>query len=119
RAVTDLTYESRTFRHGRPDSLAALVEVVAAGSAGASVVLVPDVTDAAELTDALADEWVTHLLSDEAGLGVIDPGPLEGLQAVVVDDDAEPGDGWLQVANVIGVAALVSHPRYGARGQQR
>ncbi|ONM50456.1 non-ribosomal peptide synthetase [Nocardia donostiensis] len=119
RAITDLTYESRTFRHGRPDSLAALVEVVAAGSAGASVVLVPDVTDAAELTDALADEWVTHLISDDAGLGVIDPGPLEGLQAVVVDDDADPGAGWLQVANVIGVAALVSHPRYGARGQRR
>ncbi|WP_245547018.1 non-ribosomal peptide synthetase [Nocardia brevicatena] len=104
RTVTGLTYESRTFRYGRADSFAALVEVVAAGSAGASVVLVPEPD---ELTESLADEWVTHLWSDRAGLGVIDPAPLEDLQALVLDSDGRPGGGWSRIPTVCSLPELL------------
>ncbi|MEU2257103.1 amino acid adenylation domain-containing protein [Nocardia xishanensis] len=83
RARTDLTFESRTYHGGRPGSFAALLELVAAGVAGASVVLVPD--PRAELSAALADEWVTHLLADRARLDAIRTDGLEDLRVVVVD----------------------------------
>ncbi|WP_028477002.1 non-ribosomal peptide synthetase [Nocardia sp. CNY236] len=86
---TDLTYESRTFQHGSPASLAALVEVVAAGSVGASIVLVEQGRD---LTESLADEWVSHLVTDQAGLDGLDPLKLEDLRAVVLDDCVDAGD---------------------------
>ncbi|WP_157224055.1 non-ribosomal peptide synthetase [Nocardia paucivorans] len=105
RTVTELTYESRTFRYGRTDSFAALVEAVAAGSAGASMILVPE---AGELTEALADEWVTHLWADRSGLGGIDPEPLEDLQALVLDSDGRPGGGWSRVPHVCSLPELLS-----------
>ncbi|MEU7765424.1 amino acid adenylation domain-containing protein [Nocardia sp. NPDC049190] len=90
-ARTGLTFESRTFRHGRPASLAAVLEVVAAGSAGATVV-VPAEAEAAEteLSVLLAQEWVSHLFTDAAGLAAIDPAELEDLRAVLVDEGSTP-----------------------------
>ncbi|AHH15621.1 non-ribosomal peptide synthetase [Nocardia nova SH22a] len=85
RARTELTFESRTFRQGRPDGVAALLEIVAAGVAGASMVL-PETAD----TAALADEWVTHLFTDPAGLARLDPGPLEDLRAVLLEQGPAP-----------------------------
>ncbi len=97
RERTDLTFESRTFRRGRADAPAALLEVVAAGAAGASVVL-------AEATSAaLADEWVTHLFLDADGLAGLDPEPLEDLRAVVVEQGAVPaGFGAAEVVVAVG-----------------
>ncbi|MFD0361486.1 amino acid adenylation domain-containing protein [Nocardia sp. GCM10030253] len=87
RTRTGLTVESRTFQHGRPDSPAALLEVVAAGASGASLVVVPGTALAgADLVTSLADEWVTHLLADRSTLDAIDTAVLEDLQAVVLDD---------------------------------
>ncbi|MEV0031787.1 amino acid adenylation domain-containing protein [Nocardia sp. NPDC050793] len=88
RARTELTFESRTYHGGRPGSFAALLELVAAGIAGASVVLVPD--PRAELSEALADEWVTHLLADRMRLDAIRTDDLEDLRVVVVDDTEIP-----------------------------
>ncbi|MEV5649232.1 amino acid adenylation domain-containing protein [Nocardia sp. NPDC052254] len=87
---TELTFESRTFRQGRPDGVAALLEIVAAGVAGASMVL----ADAAADTEALADEWVTHLFTDAAGLARLDPGPLEDLRAVLLEQGQAPTAGF-------------------------
>ncbi|MFF0491443.1 amino acid adenylation domain-containing protein [Nocardia sp. NPDC004068] len=80
RSRTDLTFESRTFRQGRADAVAGLVEIVAAGATGASLVLPADASSA-----ALADEWVTHLFTDADGLTGLDPEPLEDLRAVVIE----------------------------------
>ncbi|WP_067833413.1 non-ribosomal peptide synthetase [Nocardia lijiangensis] len=88
RARTELTFESRTYHGGRPGSFAALLELVAAGVAGAAVVLVPD--PRAELSEALADEWVTHLFADRTRLDAIRTDGLEDLRAVVVDDAEIP-----------------------------
>ncbi|MVU79077.1 amino acid adenylation domain-containing protein [Nocardia sp. ET3-3] len=84
-ASTELTFESRTFRRGRSDVPAAAVEVLAAGASGASVVIMT-VESGDSLADALAEEWVTHLFSDLAGLGEVGTEPLEDLQAVIVDE---------------------------------
>ncbi|WP_227984382.1 non-ribosomal peptide synthetase [Nocardia spumae] len=89
RARTDLTFESRTFRRGGTDGVAALLEVVAAGVAGASMVLADEVS-----TQVLADEWVTHLFTDPAGLAGLDPGPLEDLRAVLLDRGPAPAAGF-------------------------
>ncbi|MBB5912968.1 amino acid adenylation domain-containing protein [Nocardia transvalensis] len=85
RARTELTFESRTFRQGPAGTPAALLELLAAGVAGASVVLPEAATG-----EALADEWVTHLFSDAAGLAGLDPEPLEDLRAVVVEGGPVP-----------------------------
>ncbi|MEV6274032.1 amino acid adenylation domain-containing protein [Nocardia sp. NPDC051832] len=82
----ELTFESRTYGTGRPGSAAGLLEVVAAGSNGASVV----VAAGGDLTGVLADEWVTHALTDQAGLGGVDFGELEDLRTVVLIDSAGP-----------------------------
>ncbi|MEV4130351.1 condensation domain-containing protein, partial [Nocardia sp. NPDC049707] len=84
-ARTALTFESRTLRHGRPDALAAVVEVVAAGATGASIVAVLVASDA-ELPDVLAEEWVTHLLAERNGFEDLGRDSLAELRAVVLDD---------------------------------
>ncbi|MEU6833628.1 AMP-binding protein, partial [Nocardia beijingensis] len=106
RSRTELTFESRTFQHGSPQSPAALIEVVAAGSVGASVVLV-DVDGA--LTESLADEWVTHLVTDRTGLDTLDPTALEDLHAVVLDNGvgAVPAGPWTEVAAIVELTELL------------
>ncbi|MBF6327638.1 non-ribosomal peptide synthetase [Nocardia transvalensis] len=85
RSRTELTFESRTFRQGRADAVAGVLEVVAAGAAGAALVLPEEATSA-----GLADEWVTHLFTDRDGLAGLDPEPLEDLRAVVIEQGAIP-----------------------------
>jgi len=101
-ARTKLTYESRTFRFGPATTAAAFVEVVAAGAAGATLALPAfdaegGVSAAAagpvERGEALAEEWVTHLLTDRAGAAAIDLAAVADLQAVVLDDGGQLGDG--------------------------
>ncbi|WP_084478484.1 non-ribosomal peptide synthetase [Nocardia jejuensis] len=86
-ARSDLTFESRTLRSGRPETLAATVEVLAAGASGASVVVTS--VDTGELTEVLSEEWVTHLFAtDVDGLG---SEPLEDLRAVILDGGSVDG----------------------------
>ncbi|WP_433661641.1 amino acid adenylation domain-containing protein [Nocardia sp. CA-128927] len=103
RTGTELTFESRTFQFGGPAELA-LIEVVAAGSCGASMVLVPDDAD---LTEALADEWVSHLLTDRAGASTLDPTALEDLRAVVLADGGDVSSAWTQVATVVALSDVL------------
>ncbi|MCM6779088.1 condensation domain-containing protein, partial [Nocardia sp. CDC159] len=80
RKRAELSFESRTFRQGRADSVAGVLEVVVAGAAGASLVLPAEVS-----SEGLADEWVTHLFTDVEGLSGLDPEPLEDLRAVILE----------------------------------
>lgn len=82
RVRTDLTFESRTFQHGRFDSAATLLEVVSAGATGAGLIVVPGAED---LGASLAEEWVTHLIADRAALAAIDTAQLADLRAVVLE----------------------------------
>nr|WP_297628519.1 condensation domain-containing protein [Nocardia sp.] len=82
RLESELTFESRTYHLGRADGPLAVLELVAAGAAGASIVL-PD--NDIDLGTALAEEWVTHLLTAPARLGDLDPAALPDLQAVITN----------------------------------
>ncbi len=84
RVRTGLTFESRTFQHGWPDSAATLLEVVSAGATGASLVVVPN--SDTDLGESLAEEWVTHLIADRAALAAIDTVRLTDLRAVVLEE---------------------------------
>ncbi|MET8799253.1 amino acid adenylation domain-containing protein [Nocardia sp. NPDC004568] len=101
---TGLTYEARTYRAGRGDSASAVLETVAAGAAGASVVLLP----AARPDATPAGEWITHLWSDGAGLAVLDPGALEDLTTLVLDEQEEPGRAWSGIGTVLDLPTLLS-----------
>ncbi len=100
RADTDLTFEARTFGRGAVDSFTALVEPVAAGVAGASMVLVPDAVDG--LSAALAEEWVTHVFGDRAGIEALHTAELGDLQALIADDAAPGNPGSADVVLVLG-----------------
>ncbi|WP_062992878.1 non-ribosomal peptide synthetase [Nocardia anaemiae] len=82
RVRTGLTFESRTFEHGRSDSAARLLELVSAGATGAGMIVVPNIED---LSASLAEEWVTHLIVDRAALAAIDTAQLADLRAVVLE----------------------------------
>ncbi|MET9485728.1 amino acid adenylation domain-containing protein [Nocardia sp. NPDC006630] len=87
RSEAELTFESRTYHLGRTDGPLAVLELVAAGMAGASIVLPGNAID---LDTALAEEWVTHLLAEPAWLADLDPGALPDLRAVVADAGTVP-----------------------------
>ena len=103
-ARTDLTFESRTLRHGAPADLAAVVEVTAAGAVGAT--LVTTTAPAGELADVLAQEWVTHLFTVPDGVAELDGEPLEDLHAVVLDSgpaaDAVSTLSWVNTLVTLG-----------------
>ncbi|MFC9892538.1 amino acid adenylation domain-containing protein [Nocardia sp. NPDC127579] len=101
-ARTGLTFESRTYGTGGPVSAASLLEVVAAGAHGAAVVVTGD---AGDLTAVLADEWVTHVVTDQARLDGVDFAALEDLRAAVLVDGsgASAGIEVVALAELLGV----------------
>ncbi|APE33201.1 non-ribosomal peptide synthetase [Nocardia mangyaensis] len=100
RAEAGLTFEARTFGSGASDGFTALVEPVAAGVAGASMVLVPEAADG--LSAVLAEEWVSHLFGDRAGIEALDTAELGDLQALIADDTAPGNPGSAEVVLVLG-----------------
>ncbi|MEU5407521.1 amino acid adenylation domain-containing protein [Nocardia asteroides] len=100
RTGTELTFESRTFGTAAAESFAALVEPVAAGVAGASMVLGSQSGDS--LSTLLAEEWVSHLFGDRAGLEAVDTAGLDDLQALITDDAAPGNTGPAEVVLVLG-----------------
>jgi hypothetical protein len=79
-----------------------VAEIVAAGAAGAAVVLVPEVTGA-----ALGDEWVTHLWIDRAGLDALEPDALEDLSALLLEEAGRPDGAWAAVEQVLELSNLL------------
>ncbi|MFF2552776.1 amino acid adenylation domain-containing protein [Nocardia sp. NPDC058058] len=93
RLATELSFESRTFHSGPADTALALVELVSAGVVGASIVLVEELDG---LSEALAEEWVTHLYAgagDEFAPGSTAP---DDLRAVIVEGGSHSGE-WENV----------------------
>ncbi|MGW0179001.1 amino acid adenylation domain-containing protein [Nocardia sp. NPDC003345] len=102
-AATGLGYDSRTYRFGRGDDPAAVLEIVAAGAAGAAVVLTPG----APGNTTPAGEWVTHLWTGGAGLRALDPDALEDLTALILDGGENPGAGWAGIETVLDLPTLL------------
>ncbi|MBP2187492.1 non-ribosomal peptide synthetase [Nocardia goodfellowii] len=98
-----LTYESRTFATSDPVSAGGLIELVAAGGQGAALVVA---APAADLTGLLAEEWVTHLVTDLRGLSGVDFGVAADLRAAVLTDgDATAPIPVLPLAELLGLEA--------------
>ncbi|MBJ8347537.1 non-ribosomal peptide synthetase [Antrihabitans sp. YC2-6] len=90
RERTFVDYESRTAFVGEPGGLAGLVELVLAGTSGATAVLVGRDADA----DALDQAEVTMLVAASESLAALDPEALELVAAVVVDGPLPAGEAW-------------------------
>ncbi|WP_405484188.1 amino acid adenylation domain-containing protein [Nocardia sp. NBC_00511] len=106
RTTAELNFESRTVHLGAGNSLLSVLEALAAGMSGASMVLPHNGSD---LSGALADEWVTHVFAEHDQLNAVDPAALEDLRAVIVDaPDAPPA--W-------GHAILISVPSPGTEAR--
>ncbi|MFC9362390.1 amino acid adenylation domain-containing protein [Rhodococcus sp. NPDC057014] len=82
---------SRILHFASPSFDTALVEVLAAGIGGATLVVTPPgVFGGDELSRLLRDEHVTHLLTTPSALAAIDPGATNELELVLVGGEACP-----------------------------
>jgi hypothetical protein len=54
------------------------------------------------LSAALAEEWVTHLFGDRAGIEALDTAELGDLQALIADDAAPGNPGAAEAVLVLG-----------------
>ncbi|CAM2828224.1 non-ribosomal peptide synthetase [Prescottella defluvii] len=88
RARYDVTYESRTTCTEPVSSVWSVIELIVASTAGAVTVVsaAPD----GNVTDLLADEWVTHAFVSAACAQALDVADLEDLEVLVLTDGAQP-----------------------------
>ncbi|MFC9515898.1 amino acid adenylation domain-containing protein [Nocardiaceae bacterium NPDC056970] len=88
RARYDVTYESRTACTEPVNSIWSVMELLVASTAGAVTVVtaVPE----GNVTDLLADEWVTHAFVSAACAQALDVAELEDLEVLVFTDGARP-----------------------------
>ncbi|WP_157556679.1 condensation domain-containing protein, partial [Nocardia acidivorans] len=104
RTGAELTFESRTFHSGAADAALALVELVSAGVVGASVVLADS---SSVLSEALSEEWVTHLFAEPAGIADLGAETPDDLQAVILPATARIEDSENVITLVIpGIPAV-------------
>ncbi|WP_072805089.1 non-ribosomal peptide synthetase [Rhodococcoides yunnanense] len=88
-----LTTESRVLRFSSSSFDASIFEMLAAFSAGASMVVAPaEVYGGTELTDLLSEQNVTHIITAPALLSTVDVQNVRSLRSVVVGGDACPPD---------------------------
>ncbi|WP_156148942.1 non-ribosomal peptide synthetase [Rhodococcus sp. MEB064] len=81
-----VTYESRIAVGENAALDWSVFAIVSAAAAGATVV---GLDESVDLTDALADEWVTHAVVSRAQITNLDVESLDDLQTVVVHDGAD------------------------------
>lgn len=86
-----LSAASRVLHFASPSFDTAVVEVLAAALAGATLVVTPpDVVGGHELADLLRTERVTHVLSTPSALATLDPTGLDDVELVLVGGEACP-----------------------------
>ncbi|WP_256991917.1 MULTISPECIES: amino acid adenylation domain-containing protein [unclassified Rhodococcus (in: high G+C Gram-positive bacteria)] len=88
-----LDVESRVCHLASPGFDTAIVEVLAAATAGAAVVIAPAGSYAgAELTELIAQQAITHLLITPSALATLDPAALSGVGTIIIGGEAAPQD---------------------------
>ncbi|AJW42138.1 non-ribosomal peptide synthetase [Rhodococcus sp. B7740] len=93
RSSYDLDVESRVCHLASPGFDTAIVEVLAAATAGAAVVIAPpDSYGGAELSELIARQAITHLLITPSALATLDPAALAGVGTIVIGGEAAPQD---------------------------
>ncbi len=89
RDATQLSYESRTLHVGAPATAASVLELVVAGTTGATLVL-----GGGAVGEVLVDEWVTHAFGAAADFAGLDPDEFEDLEAVILTDSTPLDAHW-------------------------
>ncbi|MGB2722166.1 MAG: amino acid adenylation domain-containing protein [Rhodococcus sp. (in: high G+C Gram-positive bacteria)] len=93
RSSYDLNVESRVCHLASPGFDTAIVEVLAAATAGAAVVIAPpDSYGGAELSELIARQAVTHLLITPSALATLNPEALAGVGTIIIGGEAAPQD---------------------------
>lgn len=93
RSSYDLDVESRVCHLASPGFDTAIVEVLAAATAGAAVVIAPpDSYGGAELSELIARQKITHMLITPSALATLDPAALAGVGTIVIGGEAAPQD---------------------------
>ncbi|MDV6261081.1 amino acid adenylation domain-containing protein [Rhodococcoides yunnanense] len=93
RSSYHLDVESRVCHLASPGFDTAIVEVLAAATAGAAVVIAPAGSYAgAELSDVIAQQAITHLLITPSALATLDPAALSSVGTIIIGGEAAPQD---------------------------
>ncbi|MDV8058219.1 amino acid adenylation domain-containing protein [Rhodococcus sp. IEGM 1343] len=93
RSSYDLDAESRVCHLASPGFDTAVVEVLAAATAGAAVVIAPpDSYGGAELSELIAQQSITHLLITPSALATLDPAALSRVGTIILGGESAPQD---------------------------
>ncbi|WP_206491028.1 non-ribosomal peptide synthetase [Rhodococcus sp. KRD162] len=93
RSSYHLQAQSRVCHLASPGFDTAVVEVLAAATAGVAVVLAPAGSyGGTELTELVAQQSVTHLLITPSALATMDPAALGGVGTIIIGGEAAPQD---------------------------
>ncbi|OZE40016.1 non-ribosomal peptide synthetase [Rhodococcus sp. 05-2254-4] len=93
RSSYDLDAESRVCHLASPGFDTAVVEVLAAATAGAAVVIAPpDSYGGAELSEVIARQTITHLLITPSALATLDPAALSRVGTIIIGGESAPQD---------------------------
>ncbi|WP_198289406.1 non-ribosomal peptide synthetase [Rhodococcus sp. AW25M09] len=88
-----LDADSRVCHLASPGFDTAVVEVLAAATAGAAVVIAPAGSyGGTELTELIAQQLITHLLITPSALATLNPAELGGVGAIIIGGEAAPQD---------------------------
>ncbi|OZC84806.1 non-ribosomal peptide synthetase [Rhodococcus sp. 06-412-2C] len=91
RSSYHLNVESRVCRLASPGFDTAIVEVLAAATAGAAVVIAPAGSYAgAELSNLIAQRAITHLLITPSALATLDPAAMADVGTIIIGGEAAP-----------------------------
>lgn len=93
RSSYDLDAESRVCHLASPGFDTAVVEVLAAATAGAAVVIAPpDSYGGAELSELIAQQSITRLLITPSALATLDPAALSRVGTIIIGGESAPQD---------------------------
>ncbi|MDV7991728.1 MULTISPECIES: amino acid adenylation domain-containing protein [unclassified Rhodococcus (in: high G+C Gram-positive bacteria)] len=93
RSSYGLDAESRVCHLASPGFDTAVVEVLAAATAGAAVVIAPpDSYGGAELSELIAQQTMTHLLITPSALATLDPAALSRVGTIIIGGESAPQD---------------------------
>ncbi|TFI43508.1 amino acid adenylation domain-containing protein [Rhodococcus sp. 1R11] len=89
----DLDARSRVCHLASPGFDTAIVEMLAAATAGAAVVIAPTSSyGGAELSDVTAQKAITHLFITPSALATMEPAALVGVGTIIIGGEAAPQD---------------------------
>ncbi|UYP18028.1 condensation domain-containing protein [Rhodococcus sp. Z13] len=105
-----VTYESRLFYGGSGEGHGKALTPLLAGAAGAAYVTTGNGNGSGDdLTDVLADEWVTHAVVGSDAPGKVDTTSLDDLECFIVEDTDTPAEDGSGAVDVVALGSWSAH----------